>query len=113
VIQHQIFRDIWRPPQFPESIHTSVITLLQRFQIVLCLTPDIEDFYSRKSLVPSFLPEERPATLEKEWPQYTDEDYCKRVFFFDFIPFGFFSRYLVRVLSRKPDMKVFFSVDTT
>jgi len=57
IINHMALRDLWRSPNYPDGIHSTLINLLQQFQIAYCLSPDKPDFYQRTSLVPSLLPE--------------------------------------------------------
>jgi small GTP-binding protein len=37
ILEHRDLPQIWRPPQFPERLHPTLLKLLQKFSIILCL----------------------------------------------------------------------------
>lgn len=70
---------------------------------------DMEMFKGR-SIIPSMLPEMPPpdGELKKSWPLLTDTDReVERVYQFDFIPNGFFSRLTIRLLHSQWNATVF------
>lgn len=114
ILFHIHLKQIWRPPEFPEYLHKQFIALFEKFEISFNLTAAryrkklIEegvnssqepDFYKDgQSLIPALLPEKRPVELETLWPRFIDGPQYGRRFSFSFIPQGFFSRLMVRLL---------------
>jgi Leucine-rich repeat (LRR) protein/GTPase SAR1 family protein len=100
VLSHSSLRQIWRPPQFSDDLHVTLIRLLEKFEITHVLANESSDFYAGSSLIPSLLPEERPtAAILKYWPEATGENepiFC-RIYSFEFVPKGLMSRTMVRL----------------
>ena len=102
VLEHSSLKQIWRPPTFPEDLHQTLLNLLENFEISFYLrsTAQANDLYTGRSLVPSLLPEERPPQLDEKWsawPMENQHQYSRR-YRFSFIPHGFVSRYLIRLV---------------
>jgi small GTP-binding protein len=55
-------------------------------------------FENGKSLIPALLPEKRPPEMDLLWPRFVDGPQYGRRYTFSFIPQGFFSRLMVRLL---------------
>jgi serine/threonine protein kinase len=102
VLQHINLPQIWRAPDFPMELHPTLLHLLEKFEISYYLrsTGTPGDAYSGKSLIPSLLPEERPSNLEQSFARFPaiNEQQFARQFHFSFIPHGFVSRLMVRLL---------------
>ena len=102
VLEHKNIMQIWRDPDFPPSMHDVLLSLLQKFEIMYYLKSTRTDssLYTGKSLIPCLLPEERPTDMDKLWSRFpsASESQCGRRYVFNFIPHGFVSRLLVRLL---------------
>eukprot|EP01104_Vermistella_antarctica_P011534 TRINITY_DN3225_c0_g1_i1.p1 TRINITY_DN3225_c0_g1~~TRINITY_DN3225_c0_g1_i1.p1 ORF type:complete len:2234 (+),score=480.91 TRINITY_DN3225_c0_g1_i1:263-6964(+) len=102
ILQHNSLQQVWRPPAFPESLHQTLFTLLQQFEIIFYLKSTQKtgpnSLYTGYSLVPSSLPEERPTDLDRHWPAFSDEPFFGRHYQLEFLPHGFVSRLMVRLL---------------
>lgn len=125
ILNHDLLIQLWRG--FPVSLHAHMIALLENFEIIHRLEgeainnvqisknlitdtppPSIENIfvdnslYKGKSIVPSLLPNELPheSILNSVWPEELPPgiSQVERVFKFNFVPNGFFSRLMVRVL---------------
>jgi len=94
ILDHSKLGQMWK--QYPRSLHPTLLHILQRFEIAHPL-PVVDN--QHRSIVPSLLPERRPADLSKLWPRVTPYDHNEagRIYQFRFTPLGFFSRLLVRV----------------
>lgn len=91
ILVKEMLRQIWKPPEFPESLHEGLLSLLKAFEIVFPLPKDSEE----KIIVPSLVNfNEKPSDLEV----LTFPNCTKRIYQFDFLPFGFFSRLIIRML---------------
>ena len=102
VLQHSMLPQIWRAPDFPDYLHPTLIHLLEKFEVSYYLrsTREGNNIHSGRSLIPSLLPEERPGSIDQKWahfPVVGELQYSRR-YIFSFIPHGFISRMLVRVL---------------
>lgn len=107
VLNHGDLPQLWTPPKFPQRLHKTLLNLLEKFEISYYLRSTrqqpldgTEPMYTGKSLVPSLLPEERPSEIERIWPHFPSarEEQFSRRYKFGFIPHGFVSRLMVRVL---------------
>eukprot|EP01094_Clydonella_sp_ATCC50884_P021946 TRINITY_DN493_c0_g3_i1.p1 TRINITY_DN493_c0_g3~~TRINITY_DN493_c0_g3_i1.p1 ORF type:complete len:2040 (-),score=911.87 TRINITY_DN493_c0_g3_i1:136-6255(-) len=112
VLLHQNLPQIWRAPDFPPSLHSTLLYLLEKFEISYYLraTQTVKgDVYSGKSLIPSLLPEERPSDLEATFPRFPrpKDQQFGRFIQFAFIPHGFVSRLMVRLLHFTDEPLVF------
>ena len=107
---------LWKEPEYPRELHHVLLKLLQHFEIMLPLPSDNaqpgEKALSSSGqnpsaaagdanqilLVPHWLPEERP-NVALVWPDFdvTDTEYRRR-FKMGFVPTGFFSRLMIRLL---------------
>ncbi|KAL6060410.1 Myotubularin-like phosphatase domain [Balamuthia mandrillaris] len=132
VLMHKVLAQLWRAPDFPLSVHPFLLSLLTKFEIVFKLEGVAEDdgtegdekeqqrqeeSKEERSLVPSLLPEERPDKMvERQFfadklpgiqrkaspgPSHT----FGRFYFFEFVPSGFFSRIMVRLLSFQSSLE--------
>ena len=102
VLDHRNLPMIWRAPNFPPPLHKTLLSLLEKFEISYYLqsTQVANDYYTGSSLVPSMLNEDRPADIDHRWgrfPSATEPQYSRH-YKFSFIPHGFISRLLVRLL---------------
>ena len=62
-----------------------------------------------KCIIPALLPEDRPLEMKRVWNRERDrergsDDVIARVFQFDFLPLGFFSRLMVQLLHLLPPL---------
>ncbi len=116
---------IWKPPEFPDSLHPSLLTLLEKFEIAYPLPvintnnssnnsnnsnnrqqTQINSSSEQRILIPYLVHSEKPDNLSSMSPLFHENtqrspnnpQFVRRVYRFDFIPFGFFSRLVVRVL---------------
>lgn len=121
ILHHQDLSMIWRAPEFPETIHYVLLNLLEKFEILYTLpeslrakfghnralpqnihgfNDDMKDLLPEdiETLVPSLLPEEKPR-YDLLWVQ-VDPSVVQfdRIYVFDFVPKGFFSRLMIRCL---------------
>jgi internalin A len=79
---------IWKPPDFPEILHASLMSLLEKFEISYPLPKKGE------YLLPYLIHSQRPSALD-----YSFKEPCVyRSYRFGFLPFGFFSRLVVRLM---------------
>ena len=88
---------IWRPPQYPQKMHQTLIKLLQEFEIIYQLAGDSGE---TKYLIPSLLPELRP-TIDILWPEYDTISFkteFNRSYVIEFVPNGLFSKLMIRFL---------------
>lgn len=84
---------IWKPPEFPEEIHQNLLAILEKFEVALRLSHTSGE--DEKILIASLLPETQPIF---DWPEETNLIHLERIYHFYFLPFGLFSRLLVRIL---------------
>ena len=87
--------------KYPQFMHSSLIFLLERFQIVHRLTPKNCTFIdSEKLVVSSMLPEEIPNQFSSVWLQKVPSNCIQqgRQYIFPFLPLGFFNRLMIRLL---------------
>lgn len=97
---------LWKEPEYPRELHHVLIKLLCHFEIILPLPDEQQPSASPSKgaegqqvlLVPHWLPEERP-NIALMWPEYdvTDTEHRRR-FKMGFVPTGFFSRLMIRLL---------------
>ena len=94
---------LFKDKQFPWQFFEQYLTLLDRFEIALPLD-------NRRVLIPSMLPDERPAEFEDEKPDSKVAVYSRFVMFSSAnTPPGFWSRLLSRIMHSVP--KVCFALD--
>jgi len=124
-ISHHSFRQIWRAPDFPESLHPVVYRILEKFEVLLSLKEfereeeeqeekekELEEegfvnpeFYDGESLVPSLLPDTSPEDTNSIWDTVARNAKMRygRIYLFPFLPHGLYQRLAIRVygLSKK------------
>jgi len=99
ILMHKSLKQIWRPPQYPNHLHTHLISLLEKFEISFNVSQD-SSFENGMSLIPSLLSNERPPAFSTMWQPYDPtQQQFGRIYQFEFIPNGFFSRLMVRILN--------------
>lgn len=120
ILQRKNLPQIWKSPSYPESIHDSLVALLEQFEVAYALPPSSKMLskiaassvlipfpHSPESspdgaiLVPCLLSDTRPADLHDPdlWPEEQSElVQLARYYSFEFMPFGFFNRFMVRLL---------------
>lgn len=121
IINFNDLRHIWKPPLFPISIHPLLLTLLQKFEIVFVaddkLVKRLTEYFDVSpavknpayplgglGVIPSLLPEEVPA-LDILWPRFNENVLqFDRIYVFDILPIGLFSRLLFRLLNSATDV---------
>eukprot|EP00026_Physarum_polycephalum_P000022 Phypoly_transcript_00022.p1 GENE.Phypoly_transcript_00022~~Phypoly_transcript_00022.p1 ORF type:complete len:3281 (-),score=556.54 Phypoly_transcript_00022:159-8669(-) len=107
VLPHANLKHIWKPPLYPSYLHPHLMALLEKFEISFNLSKQKPGYVAKmeidenaKSLIPSLLPSQRPSQVELLWgPPSTKLAQFSRKYKFDFIPNGFFSRLMVRLLN--------------
>lgn len=100
VLQRKDLPQIWKAPAYPETVHDSLVALLEQFEVAYALPPT-DTNPQGAILVPCLLPDARPADLHNPdlWPkEESDLVQLFRFYSFDFMPFGFFNRFMVRLL---------------
>jgi len=107
ILNRKDLPQIWKAPAYPENVHESLVALLEKFEVAYSL-PQLpsEDGGPPEGagiLVPCLLPATRPADLTKPgmWPKYepsSEVTQLGRFYSFNFMPFGFFNRFMVRLL---------------
>eukprot|EP01114_Cavostelium_apophysatum_P023321 TRINITY_DN8743_c0_g1_i4.p1 TRINITY_DN8743_c0_g1~~TRINITY_DN8743_c0_g1_i4.p1 ORF type:complete len:2119 (-),score=526.12 TRINITY_DN8743_c0_g1_i4:35-6391(-) len=84
---------IWKSAEFPESHRQALLSLLERFEIAFSL-PSVPTAPNQRIFIPCLVQTERPADVtEGNWPFAVE-----RMHAFEFLPFGFFSRLVVRLM---------------
>lgn len=121
VLHRQELKMIWRPPEYPEDIHILLLSLLGKFEILYTLPESLKAKIGHRRalppnisvelrnnemimdedveiLIPSLLPEYKPL-VDLFW---VEKDLLRiqydRIYKFEFIPLGFFSRLIIRCL---------------
>ncbi|EFA81294.1 WD40 repeat-containing protein [Heterostelium album PN500] len=84
--------------KYPRSIHTSLTHLLEQFEIMHSNTGgDNGD----SIIVPMLFSEERPVVMAMLWPEFDHiRQQHERIYQFQFLPKGFFSRLSVKMLQN-------------
>ncbi len=120
ILRHRDLQLLWKAPEL-RSCRSLLLSLLQHFEVIFSITPD-------RSLIPTMLPEQRPASFDKFWtPLVSKTSFCiteskveyhnsllhslapgsgghtkvrslGRTYSFDFVPLGCFGRIIVRLL---------------
>lgn len=97
--------------KLPHSVKIEFLKLLQDFNVATVLVDQhVTDLTNEskldenvKVLVPALLPDEKPDNFDQLWdPNLQNLEY-KRIYKFAFLPFGFFSKVLIRIL-HLPDI---------
>ncbi|KYR02814.1 leucine-rich repeat-containing protein (LRR) [Tieghemostelium lacteum] len=104
ILYHKNFKQIWRPPLYPQNLHTHLLALLEKFEISYSLTNasgnTVSNFEDGISLIPSLLGDDRPSSFDSYWKPYNSNvDQFGRIYVLEFVPNGFFSRLMVRILN--------------
>lgn len=102
ILYHDDLGQIWRAPQYPESLHQQLLSLLDQFGILFRLPDEIDEEGKqppkKRYILPSLLPEEAPR-FDFLWLKYEPNVVqFSRFYTLEFIPNGFFSRLMVRFL---------------
>jgi Leucine-rich repeat (LRR) protein/tRNA A-37 threonylcarbamoyl transferase component Bud32 len=109
MLYHDQLAHMWNSPLFPAELHPVMLKILQKFDVVYPLPP-VDG--RPVSLVPSLIRNPRPASIEDSWSPANDHtrswvrqseieaglEFGERIYQFRFLPVGFFSRLIVRVL---------------
>jgi len=111
VLKHTSLAHIWS--NYPKENYPLLLQILEKFEIafpvcapsyflsVFLLTNNhqmpSEDEADRKYLIPTLLPLDQPSNIQ-EWPSFWEGTVFSRVFQFRFLPYGFFSRLIIRTL---------------
>eukprot|EP01087_Luapelamoeba_hula_P024976 TRINITY_DN9696_c0_g1_i1.p1 TRINITY_DN9696_c0_g1~~TRINITY_DN9696_c0_g1_i1.p1 ORF type:complete len:1325 (+),score=299.28 TRINITY_DN9696_c0_g1_i1:269-4243(+) len=87
---------VWTAPDYPPELHDKLLLMLEKLEVISRFKHEGED----KILIPCLLPDSPPRQdeLEKQWPTFTAGGQAGRIYNFEFLPLGFFSRLLVRFL---------------
>src|SRR5262249_49070566 len=101
VLEARYLPQIWRPPRHPVHLHDTLVTLLERFQVISRLqTPSGEE---QKLLIPCMFPDQPPtdqANSVSTTLLYSLAGWhLGRIYRFAFVPLGLFSRVIVRALA--------------
>lgn len=135
ILKHEFLLQIWKG--FPVYLYPYMMALLEKFEIThrlegeainntaittSLLTSQVNEnltldnadmdmsLFKGYSIIPSMLPENPPALeqITKFWPTvFTAGREVERVYQFDFIPNGFFSRLMIRLLHSQWNANVF------
>ena len=101
-LYHRNLKRIWTPPDYPESSHDQLISVFDKVELAFRVEDEGDD-KGPYSIVPSMLQDKRPL-IEGTWialDEYlvlAENKQLERNYCFRFLPFGFFSRLLVRLL---------------
>mmetsp|Transcript_17879 Transcript_17879/g.69294 ORF Transcript_17879/g.69294 Transcript_17879/m.69294 type:complete len:2049 (-) Transcript_17879:47-6193(-) len=101
ILYHSRFKRLWSG--YPSSLHSMLIALFNRLELAYTV-PDPDPEKGAYSIVPGMLPSARPFTLQSKWISIDDYlalglgSQLERIYQFEFLPFGFFSRLMVRLL---------------
>ena len=94
------FKDIWRPPNYPEKFHSVILSLLEHFDIVFRRP------HSDLLFFPCLLPDEPSVNFFHHWPLHKRQmdrlmkwHQFGRFYQFEMLPLGFFGRLLMRLFS--------------
>lgn len=93
IMKPSYFPHIWKPPAYPESLHSFLLKILEKFEI--CYKLDSEG----NLLIPWMLPDKQPEDFSKFWKESSTEPQIARYYEFEFIPVGLFSKLMVRLLN--------------
>ncbi|KAL6046584.1 Myotubularin-like phosphatase domain [Balamuthia mandrillaris] len=124
ILSHNALQHIWRPPDFPPQVHPFLLSLLNKFEIAYDMEDEEQEAKEQEekkkvdvgrgqSLVPSLLPEKRPtADMDNLFfaaghVSLFGGRTFGRCFVFEFVPSGFFSRIIIRLLSFQRTMPNF------
>ena len=87
---------IWRAPQYPQEMHHTLISLLEKFEIIYKLP--LDDDGDQPFLLPNLLPEERPP-IDLLWADHEPmATQYGRLYTLEFVPNGLFAKLMVRFL---------------
>jgi serine/threonine protein kinase len=127
ILQHKDLNLIWREPDYPQRLHRFLLAIFEKFEILHRLdgTTDIPNLTSDTiidrndnnlnvstskdykeltgiSMIPCLLPDNPPLQeLNKIWPVgETVYHQTGRIYNFEFLPNGFFSRLMVRFAKK-------------
>lgn len=108
-------KNIWS--SYPHKIHDILIELLQKFEILFKTKIYDPNTNSEKDvlLIPSLLPLEQPPQFKEIWGEVSKQKkgswflteekdgifFFERIYTFQFLPLGFFSKLMVRVMSME------------
>ncbi len=83
---------LWQPPHYPATLHDSLFGLLENYELIFRSPLDGE----KRVLIPSLLNELQPVL--KDWDAQSTEGELERVYCFTFLPLGFISKLILRLL---------------
>lgn len=92
---------IWKSDQFPISLQSTLIHILERFEILFVVRKPNVPESDCEAIVPSLLPTSAPKGLDNAWGGCVSGEKLTtfgRKYSFSFITRAFFSRLLVRLL---------------
>ncbi|GAM22640.1 hypothetical protein SAMD00019534_058150 [Acytostelium subglobosum LB1] len=96
IIHHRDLVHVWKSPGYPRELHQHLLKLLEKFDVAFNIPSAGDD--AGKSLIPSMLPKACPTDFESTWIAHRMPAQYGRHYQFAFIPSGFFSRLMVRIL---------------
>eukprot|EP01087_Luapelamoeba_hula_P023702 TRINITY_DN8779_c1_g1_i1.p1 TRINITY_DN8779_c1_g1~~TRINITY_DN8779_c1_g1_i1.p1 ORF type:complete len:331 (-),score=21.05 TRINITY_DN8779_c1_g1_i1:39-989(-) len=97
VLKHADLPLIWRPPKYPHKFYPLLLALMDKFEI--SYTP--KDADPPYSLIPCLVDEPHPAPDDLEQlTTRTSHVILGRCWVFEFLPLGFFPKFVVRLLSN-------------
>lgn len=89
---------LWKPPDFPESLHATLIDLLEKFEVLYKMPPE-DGYAGEKYLLMSLVQDKRPPF---EWPRYgsyEERPQAMRIYQLPFVPLGLVAKLMTRLLS--------------
>lgn len=100
ILERKNLHFVWKPPEFPDSLHSSLVNLLEQFEILyrMPLAPgQTEDM--EKYLLMCLVSDKRPPI---EWPRPgaigDDKPQAMRIYQLPFVPLGLMSKLMTRIL---------------
>lgn len=85
--------------RYGAHMYETILGLLERFEVIFPIKTD--NAHARTILIPSLLEEAAPRTIDREWFTFGETPPSviryRRLYTFEFLPLGFFSRLLVRL----------------
>ena len=93
ILAHSLLKMIWK--KFPKDLHGTLLELLYKFEVAYPVL-DKGEREPSKSIVPCLLPSKPPSNIDSKVPILNSKksNIGGRVYKFDFLPLGFFSRFL-------------------
>eukprot|EP00026_Physarum_polycephalum_P000251 Phypoly_transcript_00251.p1 GENE.Phypoly_transcript_00251~~Phypoly_transcript_00251.p1 ORF type:complete len:1880 (+),score=208.43 Phypoly_transcript_00251:799-5640(+) len=99
ILERKNLHFLWKPPEFPESLHGNLVNLLEQFEILFRMPSTFgASEESEKYLLMCLVNDKRPP-IEFPRPGLTeDKPYVMRIYQLPFVPLGLMSKLMTRIL---------------